>query len=83
MVKKLAFDGKHKIQDKFEEEVYTVLEQSIHEIPVYKVKSDVSNKERTPHRNHLLIVDDHDDIELNQKKEETVLDENRRVLLMR
>ena len=35
LVKILAFDGKHKIADRFEEDVYTVIEQTIPDIPVY------------------------------------------------
>ena len=53
MVKILAFDGKHKISDKFEEDVYTVVEQPRPDIPVFIVKSD-SGKELILHRNQLL-----------------------------
>jgi hypothetical protein len=63
LVKKLAFEGKHKIQDKFEDDIYTVVEQSRPDIPVFKVRSDSSDKERTLHRTHLLLVDYQDDIQ--------------------
>ena len=53
LVKILAFDGKHKISDKFEEDVYTVVEQPRPDIPMFTVKSD-SGKELTLHRNQLL-----------------------------
>ena len=39
LVRKVAFDGNHKIADKFEEETYEVVEQPSQEIPVFKVKS--------------------------------------------
>ena len=71
LVKKLSFEGKHKIQDKFEEDVYTVIEQSRPEIPVYKVKSDTSNIEKTLHRNHLLLVDYNDENDENIDEENT------------
>ena len=38
LVKILAFEGKHKILDKFEQEMYTIIEQVKDCIPVYKVK---------------------------------------------
>jgi len=41
LVKRLAFDGKHKIQDKFEEEVYTVTEQPRPDISVFYCKSSI------------------------------------------
>ena len=60
LVKRLAFDGKHKIQDKFEEEVYTVTEQPRPEFPFFTVRAP-SGSERTLHRNHLLLVNNQDD----------------------
>ena len=55
LVKILAFKGKHKLADKFEEEVYTVERQPNEEIPVFVVK-DPNGKLKTLHRNHLLPV---------------------------
>lgn len=55
LVKILAFEGRHKIADKFEEEVYQVTEQQKPEIPVFKIKSP-SGVEKILHRNHLLPV---------------------------
>ena len=55
LIKMLAFDGKHKIADRFEEDVYTVIEQPIPDIPVYNVKSD-NGKELSLHRNNLLPI---------------------------
>jgi len=56
LVKILAFTGKDKIADKFEEELYTVLEQMNDDIPVYRIKGNDSGKVRTLHRNHLFLV---------------------------
>jgi len=56
LVKILAFDGKHKIQDRFEEELYDVVEQPREDIPVYKVRSRRSQKTKVLHRNHLVPV---------------------------
>ena len=57
LVKILAFEGKHKIADKFEDSIYEVIEQPRHDIPVFKVKSE-EGVEKTLHRNHLLPVGD-------------------------
>ena len=43
LVKIVAFEGKHKIQDKFGEEPYVVVEQPNKYIPVCKVRSDKSD----------------------------------------
>ena len=57
LVRKLAFQGKHKIADKFEEETYKVIEQPRSEFPVYKIEGIETKRERTMHRNHLLRLD--------------------------
>ncbi|XP_053404817.1 uncharacterized protein LOC128558704 [Mercenaria mercenaria] len=62
LVKVLSFEGKHKIADKFEEDVYSVIEQVKDNIPVYKVKSDVSGRVKTLHRNHLYLLQHQDNI---------------------
>ena len=55
LVKILAFDGKHKLSDKWTEEIYTVKEHPNVDIPVYKVKRvDGEGPERVLHRNNLL-----------------------------
>lgn len=57
LVKIVAFDGKHKIADKWEEEVYEVLEKPNGDIPVYVVqREDRTGRKRTLHRNLLLPV---------------------------
>lgn len=55
LVKILAHEGKHKLSDKWTEEIYVVTEQPNLNIPVYKVKrEDGEGAEKTLHRNHLL-----------------------------
>lgn len=57
LVKKLAFEGRHKLADKWEEDVYIVKDQPDSELPVYVVKPEKgSGKSRTLHRNHLLPI---------------------------
>ena len=52
--RKTAFDGKHEIADRFEENEYTVVDQPREDIPVFKVK--YLDRIRTLHRNLLFIV---------------------------
>ena len=60
LVKRLAFDGKHKLADKFEPETYIVIAQNRPDIPVFRVKSETSDREKTIHRNHLLPLESRD-----------------------
>ena len=56
-MKVLAFDGKHKIADKWSEDVFIVIEQPNTEIPIYKVRRENGSDVETfllLHRNHLL-----------------------------
>ena len=55
LVKRFGFRGKHKIQDRWENQVYEVLE-SCHSSPlVFRLrKEDGTGGIRTLHRNHLL-----------------------------
>lgn len=55
LLKILAFQGKHKIADRFEQEIYTVVKQPNEDIPVYVIRSP-SGLEKTLHRNHLFPI---------------------------
>ena len=54
LVKKTAWKGKHKIQDRWESDEYQVIEQPTPGIPVYKVKCIAGGKTRVLHCNLLL-----------------------------
>ena len=55
LVKIVAFDGKHKLADKWEEDVYEVLDKPNSDIPVYTVqRENRTGRKRTLHRNLLL-----------------------------
>ena len=54
LVKKTAWKGKHKIQDRWESDEYQVIEQPIPGIPVYKVKCIAGGRTRVLHCNLLL-----------------------------
>ena len=54
LVKQTAWKGRHKIQDKWENEEYQVVGQLTPGVPVYTVKSVVWDRTRVLHRNLLL-----------------------------
>ena len=57
LVKIVAYDGRHKIADRWEETPYTVIAQPNKDIPVYTVRrEDEIGKDRTLHRNLLLPI---------------------------
>ena len=56
LLKRVAWKGRHKIQNKWEPEEYIVLEQPNKSIPVYRVELISNGKERVLHRNMLLLL---------------------------
>ena len=54
LVKRVAWKGRHKIQNKWEPSEYVVIEQPNLKVPVYKVKSLEDEKIKVLHRNMLL-----------------------------
>ena len=81
LVKVLAFEGKHKIQDRFEKDVYIVTDQPNDQIPVYKVKSETSSTTKTLHRNHLFPVGERGPLprkRLSLKKKTVVATKNKK-----
>ena len=59
LVKKVAFgEGRHKLADRWEEEIYKVVQKPNADIPVYVVEGERSSKRRTLHRNLLLPLGD-------------------------
>ena len=54
LVKKTAWKGKHKIQDRWESDEYQVIEQPTPGIPVYKVKCIAGGRSRVLYHNLLL-----------------------------
>ena len=55
LLKCTAFKGKHKIQDRWENTIYEVIEQTLGKIPVFKIQSmEGDDKMKVVHRNLLL-----------------------------
>ena len=53
----VAYEGKHKMADKWEDNPYVILAQVNHGIPVYKVmREDGEGRCRVLHRNLLLPI---------------------------
>jgi len=67
LAKILAYEGRHKIADRFEQKPYTVVSQPHADIPVYIIKN-ADGAERRLHRNHLLPIEVTDDL---KQKEQT------------
>ena len=70
LVKRVAFDGKHKIQDRYEEGVYEVVDQPRPELPVYRVK--LGDRIRTLHRNLLFLIDAEEKAEVADEPDDVV-----------
>ncbi|KAH3821773.1 hypothetical protein DPMN_123541 [Dreissena polymorpha] len=76
LVKILAHtEGKHKLVDKFVEEVFTVKVQVNDHIPVHRVRSE-SGKEKTLHRNHLRLLVTQDEAEEFRDNQKTTSGNN-------
>ncbi|XP_048240817.1 uncharacterized protein LOC124120015 [Haliotis rufescens] len=57
LVKVVAFDGRHKLADRWEEDIYVILDQPNSSIPVFVVgKENGHGRTRTLHRNLLLPI---------------------------
>jgi transposase InsO family protein len=55
LVRRLGFQGKHKLSDKWERDAYLVLEQPHRHVPVFRIqREDGKGRVRTLHRNLLL-----------------------------
>ncbi|VDI03827.1 Hypothetical predicted protein [Mytilus galloprovincialis] len=66
LVKVVAYDGKHKIADRWEDDVYVIIGQPNCDVSVYYVqKENGEGRRRTLHRNLLLPVGN-----INQRKPE-------------
>lgn len=57
LVKNMAFDGRHKLYDKWSEEIYIVTNHINNDIPVFEIKPENGQgKKRVLHRNMLLPI---------------------------
>jgi hypothetical protein len=56
LVKELAFQGPHKLSNRWGREPHVVVEQPEPDVPVYVVQPHQGGRRRTLHRNHLLPV---------------------------
>ena len=54
LVRNVGLKGKQKLPDRWEKDVYIIIEQSIPEIPVFRVRKEHTRKVKTLQRNQLL-----------------------------
>ena len=57
LVKKTAWKARHKIQNRWEDDLYVILSQTNEDIPVYTIRNTDTSVEKTLHRNLLLPLD--------------------------
>ena len=87
LVRKVGFTSKHKLANRWEDDVYEVLEQPDKNIPVFVVRSEEkAGKRRTLHRNMLLPVNflpiqNPEESDQEKVKNEVVEDEELRLQL--
>jgi len=75
LVRRVAFDGKHKLADTYEDDIYSVVCQTNPDVPVYRVRS--GDKEKVLHRNLLYLVD-HQDLDEDSEDTDDETDEDTR-----
>ena len=77
LLKHPAFKGKHKIQNRWENTIYQVIEQPLGKLPVFKIKSmEGDNKMKVVHQNLLLLLlSDPSDL-TNELDSKSVVDQN-------
>lgn len=56
LVRRKAFQGKHKLANRWENEPYVVIEQPNPDIPVYRLRKEDGSTERVLHRNMMLPI---------------------------
>ena len=66
-------EGKHKLADKYEEELYTVIEMVRDELPVYVVEGNDTHRIRKLHRNYLFPVDYRVQLSVTEKDVQSVI----------
>ena len=77
LLKHTAFKGKHKIQDRWENTIYGVIEQPLGKIPVFKIKSMEGNdKMKVVHRNLLLPLFSDPSYHTSESDTESMVDKN-------
>ena len=76
MLKCSAFKGKHKIEDKWENTIYEVIEQPIGKMPVFKVKPiEGDGKMKVVHQNQLLPLFSNASDHTNKLNTESMVDQ--------
>ena len=72
-MRECAFDGPHKLKDKWSEDIFIVTERPHSNMPVYRVRPESGGRERTLHRNLLLPVESiRDDTPPHPEEEESL-----------
>ena len=74
--KHTAFKGKHKIQDRWENTIYQVIEQLLGKLPVFKIRSmEGDDKMKVVHQNLLLPLFSDPSDHTNELDSESMVDQ--------
>ena len=72
LVKKTAWKARHKIQNRWEDDLYVILSQTNEDIPVYTIRNTDTLVEKTLHRNLLLPLGYSLHVQIPDEEEEQI-----------
>ena len=72
LVKKTASKARHKIQNRWEDDLYVILSQTNEDIPVYTIRNTDTSVEKTLHRNLLLPLGYSLHVQIPDEEEEQI-----------
>ena len=72
LVKKTAWKARHKIQNRWEDDLYVILSQTNEDIPVYTIRNTDTSVEKTLHRNLLLPLGYSLHVQIPDEEEEQI-----------
>ena len=72
LVKKTSWKARHKIQNRWEDDLYVILSQTNEDIPVYTIRNTATADEKTLHRNLLLPLGYSLHVQIPDEEEEQI-----------
>ena len=72
LVKKTAWKARHKIQNRWEDDLYVILSQTNEDIPVYTIRNTDTSVEKTLHRNLLVPLGYSLHVQIPDEEEEQI-----------
>ena len=72
LVKKTSWKARHKIQNRWEDDLYVILSQTNEDIPVYTIRNTITADDKTLHRNLLLPLGYSLHVQIPDEEEEQI-----------